>query len=58
MIYCNEKYEIELCKFTQPSQHNPLGSNLQKLYPFNESTVHFFSTLFQPQNQNSEKIVS
>ena len=35
MIYNNDKYEIDISKFTQPSHHNPLGSNLQKLYPFN-----------------------
>ena len=54
----SNSYEVDLSLFTQPNQHSPLGSNLLKLYPYNEQSIHFFTTLLQPQNQNSEKIAT
>lgn len=31
----SDRFEIDLSVFTPPSQHNPLGSNLLRLYPYN-----------------------
>lgn len=56
--YQPHTYNLDISMYTQPSPHNPLGSNLLKLYPYNESAIHFFSTLFQPQNQTSDKITA